>query len=285
MSAGGFGHDRQAVTRAHGRESEALARSLQPQRWGLEQLAGQSPTSALAPGVNEQSAPGGKPWRYVPVRGCLLVIYRFSFSCSRLLRQRARMTTGHFTLWATCSFCCFCPHRMFLSAPCEGTGNYRAIHLHPHPFRQILGEAGRWRWRKTFCCFCGFSFKEERAISFLVKPLMVHSSIQQANRCLFSVYLMLVCVGPPFILSTNTPITHQGDWSWPISTHAAPSWLLLSPRHFHPSSQPSPFSYFSQAEQLSCSVAAWFKPYPLGLTFYSTYSLIQPRFIKSPSSK
>lgn len=122
----------------------------------------QSPTLAFAPGVNEQLASGGKPWRYVPVRGCLLLIYRFSFSFSRLLRQRARMTTEHFTLWETCSFCCFCPHRMFLSAPCEGTGNYRAIHLHPHTFRQILGKACRWRWRKTFCCFCGFSFKEGR---------------------------------------------------------------------------------------------------------------------------
>lgn len=49
------------------------------------------------------------------------------------------MTTEDFTLWEICSFCfCFCPHRMFLSAPCEGTGNYRAIHLHPHNFRQIL---------------------------------------------------------------------------------------------------------------------------------------------------
>lgn len=49
------------------------------------------------------------------------------------------MTTEYFNLWEICSFCfCFCPHRMFLSAPCEGTGNYRAIHLHPHNFRQIL---------------------------------------------------------------------------------------------------------------------------------------------------
>lgn len=49
------------------------------------------------------------------------------------------MTTEYLTLWEICSFCfCFCPHRMFLSAPCEGTGNYRAIHLHPHNFRQIL---------------------------------------------------------------------------------------------------------------------------------------------------
>lgn len=47
------------------------------------------------------------------------------------------MTTEDFTLWEMCSFC-FCLHRMFLSAPREGTGNYRAIHLHPHNFRQIL---------------------------------------------------------------------------------------------------------------------------------------------------
>lgn len=49
------------------------------------------------------------------------------------------MKTEHFPLWEICSFClCFCPHRMFLSAPCKGTGNYRAVHLHPHNFRQIL---------------------------------------------------------------------------------------------------------------------------------------------------
>lgn len=47
------------------------------------------------------------------------------------------MTREYLTLWEICSFC-FCPHRMFLSAPCEGTGNYRAIHLHPRNFRQIL---------------------------------------------------------------------------------------------------------------------------------------------------
>lgn len=29
-------------------------------------------------------------------------------------------------------------HRMFLSAPCKGTGNSRAGQLHPHNFRQIL---------------------------------------------------------------------------------------------------------------------------------------------------
>lgn len=49
------------------------------------------------------------------------------------------ITTQYFTLWESGSFCfCFCPHRMFLSAPCEGTGNYRAIHLNLHNFRQIL---------------------------------------------------------------------------------------------------------------------------------------------------
>lgn len=49
------------------------------------------------------------------------------------------MKTEHFPPWEICSFClCFCPHRMFLSAPCKGTGNSRAVHLHPRNFRQIL---------------------------------------------------------------------------------------------------------------------------------------------------
>lgn len=49
------------------------------------------------------------------------------------------MRTEYFTPWEICSFClCFCSHRMFSSAPCEGTGNYWAMHLHPHNSRRIL---------------------------------------------------------------------------------------------------------------------------------------------------
>lgn len=57
-----------------------------------------------------------------------------------------------------CSFCfCLCPHRMLLSAPCEGTSNYRAIHPHPRNFRQTAEKVCRWHWNRTCCRFCVFS--------------------------------------------------------------------------------------------------------------------------------
>lgn len=54
-----------------------------------------------------------------------------------------------------CSFCCcLCPHRMFLSARCAGTSNYRAIHPHPRNFRQRAEKVCRWHWNRPCCRFC-----------------------------------------------------------------------------------------------------------------------------------
>lgn len=188
--------------------------------------AGQKPTLAFVPGLRTAGS-WWETWEICACEDYLLVFSEFSFSFSRLLQQGAPMTTEYFTLQEICSFCfCFCPHRMFLSAPCKGTSNYRAIHLHPHNFRQILEKACRWHWRKTFWCFYLFSLKEEITISFLVNPLMVHSFVQWANKCLFSVYLVLVCVGHAFILSTNTPILPRRRFLMahlnPHGTHLAP---------------------------------------------------------------
>lgn len=89
---------------------------------------------------HQQEETGGKLRRAVPIRSYRLLYYQLSFSFSHLLYGKGLLiTTEYFTLWESGSFCfCFCPHWMFLSAPCEGTGNYRAIHLNLHNFRQIL---------------------------------------------------------------------------------------------------------------------------------------------------
>lgn len=102
--------------------------------------------------------------------------------------------------------------------------------------------------KKTFCCFYLFSLKEEIAISFLVNNLTVHSFIHWANKCLFSVYLMLVCVGyiHLYLAPTHQPST-MGDFSWPISAHTASTWLLFSLPSFPSSfSSLSFFSFFSR---------------------------------------
>lgn len=122
-----------------GNGSHALKDALQSQRWG-EQWSRPSPHCSISSLFNQQLSPGGKLRRDVPIRRYLLLYYQLSFSFSRLLYGKGLLiTTEYFTLWESGSFCfCFCPHRMFLSAPCEGTGNYRAIHLNLHNFRQIL---------------------------------------------------------------------------------------------------------------------------------------------------
>lgn len=132
--------DHPAVTHGHSNESETPfcpynSPSTSPQNRGEGGHAG----SCVGSSCNEQPAPGGKLWQSLSIRRHLRLCCRVSSSCHSKELFFPLMKTEHFTLWEICSFClCFCPHRMFLSAPCKGTGNYRALHLHPHDSRQIL---------------------------------------------------------------------------------------------------------------------------------------------------
>lgn len=142
----------------------------------------------------------------------------------------------------------------------------------------------RWHWRKTFCHFYLFSLKEEIASYFSVSTLTVHSFIQWANQCLFSVYLMLVCVGH----TSDTWHQHVNHPPWeifhgPSHPNIAPTWLLFSPPSFALSFSSLPISSFFSSRKIESSYCYLGSSHTLWV--WSSPPLIQPRFIESPWSK
>lgn len=97
------------------------------------------PHAGICSLFDELLAPGGKLWRYIPIRRYVLLSCRFSFSLSRLLQQgtfydnRIFYSVGNLFLLLL-----LLPPPDVLICSLRGHSNYRAIHLHPHHFRQIL---------------------------------------------------------------------------------------------------------------------------------------------------
>lgn len=138
VCVGWLWRDSPAIALGQDSESDALRNALQSQGLGTE-WSSHSLRLAFTSCLWTAGSVGnlGDTRRVGGIR-CLSTGSPFHFLiCDS---KRLLMTTEYFTLWEICSFCfCFCPHWMFLSALCEeGIGNYRAIHLHPHNFRQIL---------------------------------------------------------------------------------------------------------------------------------------------------
>lgn len=127
-----------AVTLGHSYESDACVMFCSPST-KLQNGADHNHTPAFIPCLMNSSLLVGNFGDMCLLRGVCLTSIGSPFHSLIFHGKRLLMKTEYFTLWEICSSClCFCPHRMFLSAPCKGTGNYRAIRLPPHNYRQIL---------------------------------------------------------------------------------------------------------------------------------------------------
>lgn len=133
---------------------------------------------------------------------------------------------------------------------------------------------------KTFCRFAVFSLKEEIAISFAVNTLPVHSFIQRANKCLFSVSLRPVRWATHLMISTSTPAVFQGL----SPARTAPTWLLSGSLSLAPSFSSRPLFLFVSGRKLESSSCYLGSSHTLWV-FYSTHSLIHPRSTECSSSK
>lgn len=174
---------------------------------------------------------GGKPRWYTPGRRHPLLIclqdllFIFSFVTIRgSWWQRNILLCGKSVPFASASAPTGCSYLLLVRRAQAIIEQYIFTHIISGKYckRHADGTGGE---KTPFCCFYLYSLKEEIAISFLVNTLTVHSFIHWANKCLFSVYLTLVCVGYTFILSTNIPIIHSGRFFVacfsPHSTHLA----------------------------------------------------------------